>query len=135
MVGHLRNRHFFLSDLLLLPLAAYLSYVLRLDSVQLHGFGRSCLTFAALATLITPALFLVAGVYSRFWRYASVEELQLLIGAVATSVTLVSGASLLALRFMPGYQVLPRSIPFIFLLLALAFTAGPRLGVRLLAGY
>jgi hypothetical protein len=44
---------------------------------------------------------------------------------------LTGALSLTVVRWLPGAPPLPRSIPLIFLLLALAVTAGPRFAVRL----
>ncbi|MCA9936771.1 MAG: polysaccharide biosynthesis protein, partial [Anaerolineales bacterium] len=131
MFQTLRNRHFFFSDLFLLPLAVYASYVLRLERFALeNSFWMGLLVFALCATAVTTATFRLGGVYSRYWRYASVDEMLLLMGAVSVA-TFVSGAvSFLLLWLLPVNWVLPRSIPLIYLLLALAVTAVPRLAVR-----
>ena len=74
-----------------------------------------------------------AGIYSRYWRYASVDELLLLAGSVTIGVVVTAALSLAIAFLVPGAPNVPRSIPFIFLLLALVATAGPRLLVRLSA--
>ncbi len=130
---HLRNRYLLVSDLLLLTLALYGSYVLRLESLALGPHWRGFWLLAGIALLIVPFTFWRTGIYARYWRYASVEELMLLAGAVTTGV-LVSGALSLAITpRLPGSWPLPRSIPLIFLLLALVATAGPRFLLRLSA--
>ena len=129
----LRNRYLFASDLVLLAAAAYFSYVLRLETFDLGVHWPGCLLFIGLTLAIMPLVFHRAGVYSRYWRYASVEELLLLAGAVTTAVVLVGAISLAAVQFLPGDWPLPRSIPLIFLLLALVATAGPRFALRLSA--
>ena len=138
----MRNRNFLVFDIVLLPMMVFLSYLLRLDGFNLVGYRRGFIVFAVMATLITPVVFRYAGIYSRYWRYASVEELQLLIGAVTAAVTLITGFSwgLLfilseVLPLTPDHPIIPRSIPFIFLLLAVPATAIPRLAVRLWANY
>ncbi len=128
-----RNRYFFASDIILLVLAAYLSYVLRLETFDLTGYWTGFVFFAGLVSLIISLVFRWAGVYARYWRYASVEELLLLIGSVTVAVVLAGGIGLGTVCLLPGLPddfVLPRSVPLIFLLLALAATAGPRLAVR-----
>jgi FlaA1/EpsC-like NDP-sugar epimerase len=127
----LRNRHFFLADLLLLGLAVYLSYLLRLEDFRLVGYRPGFVIFTALALIITPLVFRSAGVYSRYWRYASAEEMLLLIGAVTAAAVLTGGISYVLVRLLPSHPVLPRSIPLIFFLLALSTTASLRLAVRL----
>jgi hypothetical protein len=52
LLYELRNRHFFVLDVLLLPIAAYLSFVLRLDTYRLGspiamGADWLCLLFLA----------------------------------------------------------------------------------------
>jgi FlaA1/EpsC-like NDP-sugar epimerase len=130
-MSRLRNRHLLLGDLLLLPVAVLGAYILRLDGVQVDRgtYWQGFLAFALLVALLTP------GVYSRYWRYASVDEVQLLVLTVSAATLLASGLTWLFLALLPGYQVFPRSIPFIFQLLAVPATALPRIGVRLLAGY
>lgn len=130
-----RNRYFLLSDILALPMITYLSFVLRLSTANFGEYQTSYFVLTAFAGLFTPLVFYVAGVYKRFWRYASIEELQVLSSAVVVSVAFSSLATLAALRFLPGHPRLPLSIPFIFFLLALPAAALPRLAIRLLARY
>ncbi len=129
----LRNRYLFASDVLLLVAAAYISYVLRLETFALGVHWPGFLLFTALALAIIPLVFLSAGVYNRYWRYASVEELLLLAGSVTLGALLAGGISLLVVNLTPAAWPLPRSIPLIFLLLALGATAGPRFLLRLSA--
>lgn len=126
-----RNRHFLSSDLLLLPIAAYLSFVIRLETFDLGAFWTGCLFFCALTLIITPMIFRRAGVYSRYWRYASVDELILLSSSV-TLTALVVGAIALVVSEVSHLVTVPRSVPVVFLFLALGATAGPRMFTRLL---
>ena len=114
-----RNRHLLLSDLILIILAAYLSFVLRLESPDLKEHWRSFLLFTVLALICIPFIFWRAGIYARYWRYASVEELLLLAGSVTIGVVVTAALSLAIAFLVPGAPNVPRSIPFIFLLLAL----------------
>ncbi len=117
LVHPLRNRYLLVSDLFLLVVAAYVSYVLRLEKFDLSVHWPGFLLFTALALVITPLVFRRAGVYSRYWRYASVEEMLLLIGAVTAAAVLAGAISLAAVQFLPGasppqrHPPLPRSIP------------------------
>ncbi|MCU0494637.1 MAG: polysaccharide biosynthesis protein, partial [Chloroflexaceae bacterium] len=134
MKGAFRNRYFLLSDLLLIPLAAYISFVLRLDDLNLSDFWAGFLLVASLALLVLPLLFRWGGIYSRYWPYASVDELLRLTVMVATAVALV-GAIGVFLGPPLLDVVVPRSIPFIFFMLALAATGLPRLLVRAVPRY
>src|SRR6266511_2223812 len=132
---YLRNRHFLIADLILLPLAAYLSFVLRFDSFTLSGSWPGYLRFALVSIGVVPLVFIVAGIYSRYWDYASVDDL-LLLGGTLTLAVGVSGAASLGLQYALALQEpIPRSVPFVFLLLALTATATPRLVVRGLVHY
>ena len=128
----LRNRHFFLIDLVLLPAAGVISFALRLDVEGMRRFLSAIPLFVGLAVPIKLACFAVLGVYRRFWRYASTEELLLL--TVATGMgSLVTAAALFGLAVpLSGLQGFPRSIPLIDALLTLLVAGGPRFATRLL---
>lgn len=134
MMGTLRNRYFFVSDVILLPLAAYTSFVLRLEEANLIEYWSGLILFTVFSLLVIPLVFTLVGVYSRYWRYASVEELLLLASAVMVATLVASGLSLVGSWMLPN-TIVPRSIPFIFFLLALVATAGPRLAARLADRY
>ncbi len=88
-----------------------------LEGFDFATYGRGFILLAGLALLITPLVFRRAGVYFRYWRYASVEEMLLLIGAVTAAAVLAGAISLAAVQFLPGasppqrHPPLPRSIP------------------------
>ena len=133
----LRNRHFFLLDLALLPAAAVLAFALRLDATGMQPYAPTIIIFIAVSLPIKLIAFRCMGLYSRFWRYASVDELLLI--AVATGVSSLVSAALLFGLVLPladitgvlGSPGFPRSIPFIDWLLTLLVVAGPRFTVRL----
>ncbi|MCA9958273.1 MAG: polysaccharide biosynthesis protein, partial [Anaerolineales bacterium] len=131
----IRNRHFLLLDVVFLLLAVYASFVLRLERFHIDDFWSGAVLFGGAVLMTTLFTFRQMGVYARYWQYASVDEMLLLVGAVTLATLQAGASSFLLLLFLPGNWVLPRSIPLIFLLLALAVTAGPRLAVRTLALY
>ncbi len=128
----MRNRHFFLVDLLLLPAAAVLAFALRLDTVSFQRQGTALLAFMALIVPVQVITGALLGLYRRYWRYASVDELAL----VAGSVTLASvvGAAILFALLLPWASIrsFPRSVVLIDWLLALVAVGGPRFAVRLI---
>lgn len=131
----IRNRHFLLFDAFLLSLAAYVSFVLRLDRLALGNHFPVVIIFGSLALIILLLVFRSMGIYSRYWQYASVDELLLLIGAVTAGTLLATVSTFLLDFILQAEWNLPRSIPFIYLLLALTVTAGPRMMIRTLALY
>ena len=61
----LRNRYFFIADVLLMGLAVLISFLLRLDPSGLRPYARTIIIFAALAALVKPAIFYLYGLYRR----------------------------------------------------------------------
>jgi FlaA1/EpsC-like NDP-sugar epimerase len=127
----LRNRHFFLLDLTLLPTVAVLSFALRLDAAGMQSWTRAILVWILLSVPIKLLVFYWFGLYRQFWRYASVDELVLV--ALATAIGEIVTAALLFAVVLPlsGSSAFPRSIPFIDGLLTLLVVGGPRFAVRL----
>lgn len=136
MFQGLRNRHFFFLDILLLPLAVYASYVLRLEQLTLGiAFWPGFALFALVSMATTIVLFRVSGVYSRYWRYASIDELLLLAGSVTVAMIAAGMICFFLLWLLPVNWMLPRSVPLIYLLIAVVVTAVPRLSIRIWTVY
>ncbi len=127
-----RNRYFFTADVLLLPLAVYLSFVIRLDSFELGDFWNGFLVVALLSLTITPLVFRWAGVYARYWRYASIDEMLLLASAVISANVLIGLAALAVGAVVAGVSI-PRSVPAVYMLVSLAMVAAPRLVARVVS--
>ena len=129
---HLRNRHLFVLDIVLLPLAAVVAFALRLDASAIRLVTRVLLIFAVAAPLIKIPIFARLGLYWRYWQYAGQDEMMLLVWAAAIGA-LAQGALFLSIQafvpdlFVPG---VPRSIPFIDLLVTFAVIAAPRFALR-----
>ena len=130
----LRNRHLLLFDLLLLPFAVYLSFLLRLENANLGIYLPGCLLMSAAVGGITPLLMIQTRIYRQYWRYASTYELVGLISTVTVAVLLVSTVMLLTGQIIPSVDI-PLSIPLIALPLSLSAVAAPRLLLRLMASY
>ncbi len=133
-VRQLRNRYFFALDIVLLITAVVLSYVLRLETFDFEQLGVGFLFFTGSVIIVIPLWFYLLGIYSRYWLYASVEELLLLTSAMTLGVAMSGAVSLVATWAVPQ-MLLPRSIPFIFWPVALLVTGAPRFAVRLSAQY
>jgi len=131
-MSSLRNRHFFLIDIVLIAFAAVLSFALRLDAAGMQRYAFHILLFIAVAVPVKLFIFRWLGLYSRFWRYASIDELMLV--AAVTAVGSLATAALLFPLLLPLLDItdFPRSIPFIDGLLTLLAVGGPRFAVRLL---
>jgi FlaA1/EpsC-like NDP-sugar epimerase len=129
-----RNRNFFVLDILLLSLATYLAFVLRLESWHVQGHAEAFAYFLPIVLFITPLALYRVGAYNRYWRYASIRELLLLISSIATAAVLLSVVTLFS-HMSEFFPTIPRSVPFIFFLLAAAVVTTPRLLARLVSQY
>ncbi len=135
----MRNRYLFILDIMLLAATPTLALALRLDSLMgALAYGSALIYFTILSLLLKPALFFVFGLYRRFWRYASVEEMISILVAVASASLLIGGLffGLMQLNLeILGLDIerqLPRSLPMIDGLLTLLVVGGPRFGARAL---
>jgi FlaA1/EpsC-like NDP-sugar epimerase len=114
-------------------MAAVLAFALRLDANQLQRFIPTMVVYAVAAPLIQMPIFVVLGLYSRFWQYASTDEL-ILLGWGAVLGGLAQGALFLGFQALfPEVLVpaVPRSIPLISVLVTFICIAGPRFVLRL----
>ena len=115
-------------DSALVLTAVSMGVYLRFDwNVPTMWLGR-------LESLLLPAVFInlasfyLFGFYRRVWRYASLDEMMLIIVAVSVGL---GGTFLYSLYI----GMLPRSSYIIAWFLLLFFVGGSRISVRLLAGY
>lgn len=80
----MKNRYVILTDLPLIAIAAFGAFAARFDWAFYHHRPEFIpYTLAALA--IKPAVFLALGMYSRYWRYASIQDLGVVVVAVSVS--------------------------------------------------
>jgi FlaA1/EpsC-like NDP-sugar epimerase len=127
-----RNRHFLVLDALFLCLTPLLALVLRLDRFTISpSYVNSILVYTALALVIRLAVFHFFGLYRRFWRYASIDDMVQIITAVLLSTALIIAIVIPLLVVIP--LSLPRSLYFIDALLVLMLVGGSRFLVRLSA--
>jgi FlaA1/EpsC-like NDP-sugar epimerase len=136
----IRNRYFFLADVLLLPLAAYAAFAVRLDDVGFvfgpqAQYGLSFAVLALAAMVVTPLVFARAGVYGRYWRFASLEDLLLLLAAVLVSGLIAAFIGRAAAWFWPAVLPVPWGALVVFGLLAAVAAGLPRLAGRLFRSY
>ena len=137
----LRNRHFFVLDLVALALIPSLALALRLDGFEeLPRYAEALLAFTVMGLAVRLLVFQRAGLYGRYWRYASVDEIALIVVTLAAA-TAINTLLFFALRLLPlppspqpalsGAEGLPRSIPLIDGMLTLLVVGGSRFSARL----
>src|ERR1035437_4386119 len=82
----MRNRHLFLFDVVLLAVTPTLALVMRVHSAAwVARYAPALIQFTILALIIKLVIFLLFGLYRRYWRYASVDELVSIILAVGSA--------------------------------------------------
>jgi FlaA1/EpsC-like NDP-sugar epimerase len=132
LAGRLRGRYLLAIDLAGIAVAAYLAVALRFDRIDgpvlVPAFPVVVVVLLAVRTIVNIRF----GLYSRRWRYASVPELERIVGAVAlgslASIAIFYGVSVVAgTTWADGF---PRSFWVIELLLSCAGLGGIRFGIR-----
>jgi FlaA1/EpsC-like NDP-sugar epimerase len=125
----MRNRYVLLADLPIVVLAALGAFVLRFDWLFPNS-RRDFLLYAAAAVLIKPVVLYGFGMYSRYWRYASVQDLLALALAGLTS-SVVMGLLVTLALVTHVVEQFARSVVLIDGLLFLVGGAAIRVSVRL----
>lgn len=122
-------------DIALLAMIPTLALAMRVDSAGwVAHYKPALINFTILALGVKLAVFSMFGLYRRYWRYASVDELVSIILAVGTATVIVAGLFFGAgIAGLDAGRNLPRSVPFIDGLLTLMAAGGARFSVRIAA--
>ena len=128
-----RNRYILLADLALVVFAAFASFAMRFDGVFVL-YRREFPLFLSIVLLVKPLVFLAFGLYTRYWRYASVWDLLAVVLAVSAA-EIVAGTSVIAFiviqrQFFEQIIEFPRSVLAIDWLVTLVCAGGVRMSVR-----
>ncbi len=128
----IRNRHFFVLDILALLLIPALALTLRMESLDWRPtFIQPLLLYTAVALSIKLAVFYALGLYHRYWRYANVNDLARIMIAVSISTVIISTLFIGAHAILRQYQLaMFRTVPIIDGLLSCLAISGFRLGLR-----
>jgi FlaA1/EpsC-like NDP-sugar epimerase len=130
----MRNRGFFISDLLLLPVAAAVSFAARYEG---HWSPEVPTLFKAFALSAIPLKLVVLyalGMYRRLWRYASVSDLEVLISAAAACgvIDVALGSFILPQMGLVPYR-LSHAVVLLDACLTAVVVGVPRLAIRIAA--
>jgi FlaA1/EpsC-like NDP-sugar epimerase len=125
----MKNRYVLLADLPLIAAASFGAYAVRFDW-RFYEQRPEFALYLLVALVIKPAIFLLLGMYQRYWRYASVQELVVVVIAVTAS----SMGMAIAVMLVTVLGVFPhgfsRTVVFTDWLLTLVLTGGLRLAIR-----
>lgn len=130
--SRLRNRHFAIADIFIFIVSPLLALGLRLDGhINLSIYQAGLLSLTLLFLLIKLGILYCMGFYRRFWRYASVDELQQIAFATITAIvvqTLVFfwGQSL----GIAVFEQLPRSLPLLDAIVSFLLVGAIRFRMR-----
>ena len=128
----LRGRHLLVLDVAATTASFLLAFALRFDapSPTFESYVRAFLWALPVLVLVRVAAFLWLRLYQQTWRYASVEELVAVVGGVTASSVVAYGLIYLATPLVDGSALLPRSVPIIESILAIAFAGAWRFAFR-----
>ena len=129
----LRNRHLFAVDVLLLMLSPLAAFYLRTESFgEMETYIIPLAIFAVFNLIYKLAVFVTVGLYAQYWRYASVDELVVLLKA--TAFTFAAEIALFFGLLVPTWLIppsFPRSVPIIDGIFVMLMIGGIRLSIRL----
>jgi FlaA1/EpsC-like NDP-sugar epimerase len=129
---NLRNRHFFFCDLILFSITPLLALTLRLDdALTLNTYILELVIATILFSVVKLTLLCSFSFYSRYWRYASIEDL-IHITMLFLFAVIIQEFLFYVLHTIPHFSIekLPQSLPLIDGLLSLALVGGLRFSVR-----
>jgi len=110
-------------DLIAISFAYYLSYVLRLNTLAINFGGPELFTVASTA-IVSVLFFIRTGLYRAILRYMPPQAiLTIIIGILASSIVMIFCAFF-------SHSFLPRSVPAIYIFVALILIGLPRLLFR-----
>ena len=110
------------------------SYLLRFefDPDQAALYVPSAYWMLGLSLVLKPLIYIRFGLYRHLWAYASIDEVRLIVMAVASGS--VSAALLMMLLYqLKVFSGFPRSVLIIDFVLSLLAVGGIRFGIRLFA--
>lgn len=132
-VAMLRGRHLVVLDVVSTIVAFLLALALRFDapSALFDQYIGTFYRVAGLLVIVRVATFLLLRLYQRAWRYASVDELLAVTGAVVGSSVVGYGILFVYLSATAPSLAFPRSVPVIDTILMLVFAGSWRFALRL----
>ena len=126
-----RGRHLFVYDLVVTAASIVIAFMLRFDASDIVRWIAPYLPVALLPLVVMPPVYAVAGLYRRVWRYASIDEMFAITGAVLVGYgACIVAFALLAVPDEPGTVGFPRSVWIIEGLVSLALVGGGRFMLR-----
>jgi FlaA1/EpsC-like NDP-sugar epimerase len=130
----LRNRAFFVSDAILLPVCAAVAFAARYEGRWSGDIRETLVTFICTAVPLKLVALIVVGMYRRLWRYASVTDLEMLVAgaSLCAAIDLLLGGFVLSWSGLISDR-LAYAVILLDACLSALIVALPRLTVRIVA--
>lgn len=128
----LRNRHFAIADIIIFLISPLLALGLRLDGrVDFSLYQAGLLWFTLIFLGVKSILLYGMGFYKRFWRYASIDELQQITVAMTLAILLQNVIFFQSLALgLTLFDELPRSLPLLDAIVSFLLVGAIRFWVR-----
>jgi FlaA1/EpsC-like NDP-sugar epimerase len=128
----LRNRHFFMLDVLALLFIPALALTLRLDRLDWWPrFGQALIFFTVVALVLKVPIFYRLGLYRRYWCFASINDLILALIGVGLSTAILTVVFVGTQASLSRYGLAsPRTLPLLDGMLTCLAVGGFRFGLR-----
>lgn len=129
----IRNRHLFAADFFSVVAATLIAFLVRFEQPQWIGENIRLVSFyLALSVPARLLIFVLAGMYRRLWRHASVGELKpILAGGIGAGFV----CTVIGLVLLPGARLTATRVPFSVVFIDAFLTASlvglPRLMARI----
>lgn len=130
----LRNRHFLIIDTIVFAIAPILALAIRLDdsfslAPYLGGLIQVTILFVPLKLTVLYAF----GFYKRYWRYASIDELEQIVMLMA-AIGILQTTCFNVVYYLDDFLVnsLPRSLPLLDTIISFLFVGGIRFSIPVL---
>lgn len=125
-----RNRYILLADLPLIAIAAFGAFALRFDLLFLYRHPEFQVYLIA-ALVLKPVVYFPFGMYSRYWRYGTAQDLIAITLAVSAASLVM--ALFVSVGLVTGHLLnFARPVLMIDWLLTLALAGGLRMSVRVI---
>jgi FlaA1/EpsC-like NDP-sugar epimerase len=137
ILSRLRNRDLLVVDIFLICLSPWIAFYMRTESFpEMNAYALALVTFMVIVGVSKILVFYFTGLYTQYWRYASVEELITLMRATLLALAVESAiffAILSPFSLLPyGF---PRSVPILDGIIAMILVGGIRLSIRLVQAW
>jgi FlaA1/EpsC-like NDP-sugar epimerase len=133
--GKLRNRHFFLIDIVVVLCSPLLTLFISLDwQIDFSVYLLPIIAVTIIFTIIKFNIFYFFGLYRSFWKKASIDDLAKLIFITINTVVLQYIIFTLLRNFSFSWlelNILPRYFSMIDCFIALTFVATSRFSIRI----